>query len=150
MRSRGFGDGDDPLLAQFFMWVLGLVWVPLIWEADSWGLHVLGWVALTWFWWPSWVQVARRALRQTASPPTPTSEDGAAAISKRFAESEVEGAPVWPVPAMRTEAGDDAAAERAARVATNKAARAAAKAASSAAYLKTHEPRSKSPGAGRG
>lgn len=60
--------GDDPILAQFFLWVLGLVWVPLIWESDLWELHLLGWVALTWFWWPSWLQVARRAFKQTARP----------------------------------------------------------------------------------
>jgi len=125
--------GDDPILAQFFLWVLGLVWVPLIWEADLWELHLLGWVALTWFWWPSWLQVACRAFKQTARP-LHAPEENAAALSKGRAEIEVAGAPesaARRARSMRTEPGDDAAADRAARIATDEAARAAAKAASS-------------------
>lgn len=120
-------------MAQFFLWVLGLVWVPLIWESDLWELHLLGWVALTWFWWPSWLQVARRAFKHTARP-LHTPEENAAAHGKGRAEIEVAGAPesaARHAPSMRTEPGDDAAADRAARIATDKAARAAAKAASS-------------------
>jgi hypothetical protein len=74
--------------------------------------------------------------RHSSMPPSPTPK-GLAEQYQRVGATEESGRPA---PAMRAEAGDDAAADRAARVATDKAARAASKAASSAAYLKTHGP----------
>ena len=81
-------------------------------------------------------EVARGAVKPAPHTPPPlTPEEDATADGQRLA-----GIKIADAPAMRSEVGDDAAAERAARVATSKAARAAAKAASSAAYLKTHGP----------
>jgi hypothetical protein len=115
---------------------LGIIFLT----TSTWG-PLVGLVLITYWWWPSWWTVARRAVKSATPPLTP--KEVAAAQAGRLAQTEAPGGSergAGPAHAMRIEAGDDAAADRAARVATNKAARAAAKAASPAAYLKTHGP----------
>src|SRR5665811_2188253 len=88
---------------------LGIIFLT----TSTWG-PLVGLVLITYWWWPSWWMVARRAVKSATPPLTP--KEVAAAQAGRLAQTEAPGGSergAGPAHAMRIEAGDDAAADRA-------------------------------------
>jgi hypothetical protein len=115
---------------------------------DGWTGFGVGFVLITYYWWPAWVQRIRYGppkKRIRYDHRTKEYIDPVTGVRTRCRGAAV-AVPDDHSPGsamrhdMRGESGDDAAADWAARVATSKAEKKAAKAASSAAYLKAHGP----------